>query len=190
MPNQIAVSAWYMEKVNPARNEHKQYTVLIAENHVVLTHWGRIGSKGQHTLTKLSTASEAEALGMRQVYSKQTGGYQVKVDAFKFLLDEEVILEACRRDIHVNLIAAYEKALAAGDSAGDRAVVLKHYDDFARKAHDLLNGANNKPFEEVHAEFETLKEAWGVINDKHDEVAVVMSLAEQTLTQRLMSGAL
>jgi predicted DNA-binding WGR domain protein len=187
MSNTIAVQGWHLE--NRIGSHRKFYTVLIAENGVVVTAWGRIGTAGQSKIQKLPYA-DAEALGLRQVYSKQTGGYTVIVDKFKFALEEEALLEAARRSITAPLTRAFHDAVRDPKFEGDKEVVLKHYDDLVIKAQRMLGEASERPFDEVYAEFEELERAWQAIKDKHDETAITIDLTKQTLARSLMSGNL
>ena len=175
---------------NRSTGHHKSYTVLIADNGVVVTAWGRIGTAGQSKIIKVPNPPDAEAVGKRQVYSKQTGGYSVVHNEFKFTVEQEVLDEACRRDMTTHLTRAFFSAVTDPQFAGGRQAVMKHYDDFVNQAQRLLNGASERAFDEVYAEFEQLEEAWAAISDKHAEAEVTISLAKQTLSQRLMSGAL
>lgn len=185
MATPIPVTGWHL--TNTIGDHNKFYTVLIAENGVVVTAWGRIGSAGQQKIDKLMSFKDAEALGKRQLYSKQTGGYQVITDEFTFTIDDDALLNACARTMAAPLLKAFEDAKNDPAFAGDTQVVMKYYDEFVVKAQRLLNDGE-RPFEEVHAEFEDLKTSWTALTDKHDEVKVTVDLAEQLLAQRLMSG--
>lgn len=183
----IPVTGWHLE--NRTGSHNKFYTVLIAENGVVVTAWGAIGSAGQSKIQK-TTLKDAEALGKRQVYSKLTRGYSTKADEFKFTIEEDALNEACRRTMTQPLTRAFHQALRDPQYEGDKQVVLKHYDDFVDKAQRLLNEAGDRSFEEVYAEFEELEKAWAEISDKHAEAEVTVSLTKQLLSQKLMSGSL
>lgn len=185
MATPVPVTGWHL--TNTIGSHRKFYTVLIADNGVVVTAWGRIGSAGQSKIDKLPEYKDAEALGKRQVYGKQTGGYQVITDQFTFTINDDVLGNACARSMAQPLLQAFEAAKNDPAFAGERQVVMKYYDEFVAKAQRLLNDGE-RPFEEVHAEFEELKEAWNHLSDKHDEVRVTVDLAEQLLAQRLMSG--
>jgi len=186
--SKIPVTGWYLENRNGSHS--KFYTVLIAENGVVVTAWGRIGAAGQSKIQRLPLLTDAEALGKRQVYSKQTGGYSVINDDFKFTIGEALLDEACQRDAAGLLTRAFHEALRDPQYQGEKQSVMKHYDDFVEKAQRLMTEAGNRSFDEVYAEFEELEKAWQAISDKHGEAAVTISLTKQMLSQRLMSGAL
>lgn len=185
---QVPVTGWYLE--NRTANHNKCYTVLISENGVVVAAWGAIGSKGQSKIQKFAELKDAEALGKRQVYSKQTGGYSVIVEDFKFSIDSDVLNEACQRSTTAPLVQAFTKARLEPQYEGDKQVVLKHYEDFVKKAQRLMDTADDRNFEEVWIEFEELEAAWKAISDQHDKTAVTLDLTRQMLSQRLMSGAL
>lgn len=185
---QIPVEGWYLE--NRTGNHSKFYTVLIAENGVVVTAWGRIGTAGQSKIQRLPTPADAEALGRRQAYSKQAGGYSVLTNAFRFTIGEALLDEACQRDAAELLTRAFHAAQNDPQFEVEKKSVTSHYDQFVEKAQRLLTGAGDRAFDEVYAEFEELETAWQAINDKHDEAAVTIGLTRQKLHQRLMSGAL
>jgi len=184
----IPVTGWYLE--NRIGSHNKFYCVLLSENGVVVTAWGGIGTKGQAKIQKFPRADDAEALGKRQLYSKKTGGYSPVTEDFKFSLDSDVLNEACQRQDPHALTRLFHDARLNPAYEGDAQAVLQHYDDVAKKARRLLETAGERTFEDVHTEFEELKKAWEVVRDKHDEVATAMSLTEQVLGQRLMSGSL
>lgn len=184
----IAVIGWHLE--NRIGSHNKFYTVLIADNGVVVTAWGKIGTVGQNKVQRFPQYADAEALGKRQLYSKQTGGYTVKANEFKFAIDENLINEACKNDTAAPMTRAFHAALAEPQFGGDRDVVLKHYDDFVDKAQRLMGGASDRAFDEVWSEFEELEKAWDAISNKHAEADVTISLTRQMLSQRLMSGSL
>lgn len=188
MSVQVPTTGWYLE--NRVGSHKKFYTVLIAENGVVVTAWGRIGTQGQSKIQKFPEFKDAEALGKRQVYSKQTGGYSALAEDFKLTIDSDVLNAACQNESPAILTRLFHEARNNPQFAGDTEVVLKHYEDFVKKAQRLLDTAGDRNFEEVFNEFDELKTTWKTISDKHDEVAVTVNLAEQLLSQRLMSGAL
>ena len=183
----VSVTGFHLE--NRVGNHRKFYTVLIAENGVVVLSWGRIGTSGQGKIQKVGSDS-AVSLGMRQVYAKQTRGYNAVTSDLKFTVEEGALLEGCRDGSFAHLTRAFHKARQDPKFEGHRDAVLKHYDDFVAKAQTLLNGAGDRTFDEVYAEFDQLEKAWETINDKHAEATVVIDLAKQTLSQRLMSGSL
>lgn len=185
---EIPVSGWYLENKTPGH--HKQYTVLVSETGVVILAWGKIDAGSQSKIQKLPSHSDAEAVGLRQVYSKQSSGYTMVTEALRFTIDQDVLDDACRRNLTNRPLEAFNKARRDPKYAGEKQVVLKHYDDLVAKAHVLLGTAGERTFEDVLGDFEELKEAWAAISDKHDEVGVTMTLVEQTISQRLMSGAL
>lgn len=184
----VPVTGWYLE--NRIGNHSKFYTVLIAENGVCVLNWGRIGANGQFKIQMLGSHTDAKALGLRQVYSKQSTGYSLLTDEFKFAIDQAELEKACRIDNAAQLTRAFAKAQLEPQYEGEKKSVLAHYDDFVTKAQALLNGASKRPFDDVYAEFEELEASWQAISDKHDDAAVTISLTRQTLHQRLMSGAL
>lgn len=185
---QIPVEGWYLE--NRTGTHSKFYTVLIADNGVCVMAWGRIGTVGQKKIQKLPSLEDAKALGLRQVYSKQSGGYSMITSEFRFTIDEALLDECCQRDVSGPLTQQFHDARREPQYEGEKKSVTTHYDDFVDKAQRLLGGASERPFEEVFAEFQELKEAWEAISEKHDEAAITISLTKQMLSQRLMSGAL
>lgn len=184
----IPVVGYHLE--NRIGNHLKFYTVLIADNGVVVTAWGRIGTRGQNRIQKFAALGDAEALGMRQVYAKQTGGYAVVTSSFKFAIEADALNAACQRGQGDDLTQRFHRALREPQYEGDKQVVMKHYDDFVDRAQRLMNEASTRTFEQVYAEFEELEKAWSAISDKHDQAEATISLTKQMLSQRLMSGTL
>lgn len=183
----IPVSGWYLE--NRTAGHSKFYTVLIADNGVCVLNWGRIGANGQFKIQMLGTHGDAKALGLKQVYSKQSSGYALLTDEFKFAVDQAELEKACRTDSAGTLTQAFAKAQLEPQYEGEKQSVLAHYDDFVRKAQALLNDVDHRPFHEALTEFEELQTSWQAISDKHGEAAVTIDLAKQLLSQRFMSGA-
>lgn len=184
----VTVTGWYLE--NRTGSHNKQYTVLLAENGTLVCNWGPIGTKGQSQVNKFPTHDEAEPLGKRQLYSKQTRGYDLITGNFKFVVDTDVLNQAVQSKDARPVTQLFHTARHNPQYEGDKQAVLNHYDDVAKKAQRLLDTAGDRTFEEVFAEYEELKAAWQAVTDKHDEVATAMALTEQILGQRLMSGAL
>jgi predicted DNA-binding WGR domain protein len=184
----IPTAGWYLE--NRTGNHSKFYTVLIADNGVCVLNWGRIGTNGQFKIQMLGNHADAKALGLRQVYSKQSGGYALVTDELKFTIEQADLEKACRTDNAAMLTRAFVQAQLEPQYEGEKQSVLAHYDDFVAKAQALLGGAGDRPFDEVWVEFEELEKSWQTIKDKHDEAAVTIDFARQVLSQRLMSGAL
>lgn len=184
--SEIRVNGWYLEQRNPAANVAKQYTVLISETGVVVLAWGRIGQAGQKKIQKLPFPS-ADALGKKQMYSKQSGGYAVVQDEFIFHVDSEVLDKACRHDLPDPLLRAFHLARSDPKFIGEQKSVIQHYDDFVNKAQRLLESSGDRPFEDVYNEFEELEQAWGKITEAHDAAAVTVDLTKQMLKQRLFA---
>jgi predicted DNA-binding WGR domain protein len=185
--NDVMVQGWHLENRNG--NHNKFYTVLIAENGIVVTAWGRIGQQGQSKIQKLSYA-DAEAIGMRQVYAKQTGGYRALTEALKFTVDGGVLSSAAATSMTTPLTRAFHEAARAPRFDTEKNAALKHYDDFVNQAQALLSGAGDRPFDEVWGEFEELEAAWKALDDKHSETRVTVDLCRRRLGQALMSGNL
>jgi predicted DNA-binding WGR domain protein len=185
---EIPFTGWFLE--NRTGNHSKFYTVLVADNGLCLLNWGRIGTDGQFKLQKFATLEDAKALGLRQVYSKQSAGYTMLTDGFRFTIDEAEVDSACRYTKFSSLAHAFAKAQLDPQYEVERKSVLGHYDEFVLKAQALLSGAAERSFAEVWVEFEELEKSWQSIKDKHDEAATTIEFARQVLSQRLMSGAL
>lgn len=185
----IPVIGWHLEYRNEAANSKKFYTVLIADNGVVVTAWGRIGTAGQSKIQK-TVPEAADNLGRRQLFSKRAKGYATVHADVKFTMDEDVLIQACESNSAYTLTRAFFDAVRQPEFDGDKATVASHYDEFVNKAQRLLDGAADQPFDSVYGQYEELTEAWNGISEKHDEAAVTITLLRQLLEQRLMSGAL
>lgn len=187
---QIVVTGWYMEYRDPTNNHHKFYTVLVAENGVLVTNWGRIGATGQSSIKKLPSQEDAYVLGQRQVFAKRAKGYVAVHEDVKFTLAESVTVEAAELNVAYYMTRPFFAAAAEPQYEGDKKAVSAHYDEFVERAQKLMSEASTRPFDAVYAEFEELQEAWQAISDKHDEAKVTIDLTTQLLNQRLMSGSL
>lgn len=190
MGKQVAVTGWHMQYKDLASNHSKFYTVLIADDGVVVTAWGRIGTKGQDKIQKLPQFADADHVGKRQLYSKRSKGYESVHEDVKFTMDEDLINKACEAGDSSQMTREFFKAVSAPQFDGDKSAVFGHYDEFVAKAQRLMDGASNRPFDAVFAEFDQLKAAWAEIDDKHAEASVTVSMIDQVLNQRLMSGSL
>jgi len=185
--NQIPITGWYLENRLPGH--HKFYTVLIADNGVVTTSWGRIGTAGQSKVQKFPAHSDAKDVGLRQLYAKKSKGYTAVNEDVKFMVTTTMLNDACSANSASTLDRTFHKALREPRFEGDKKAVFQHYDSFVDQAHKLLDKAGQgMAFEALYVEFEELKSAWSELDDKHSEAAVTIGLAEQTLHQALMGG--
>lgn len=185
--NDINVRGWYLENRNG--NHNKFYTVLISENGYVVTAWGRIGAAGQSKIQKLG-AGDAADVGLRQVFSKKTGGYSALTDDLLFKVPSEVLTQAGANTLTGPVVNLFAQARKQPRFQGEKDAALKHYDDFTEKAQALLASAGGRSFEEVYAEFEELEAAWKALDAKHGETRVTVDLCRAQLGQALMSGNL
>lgn len=185
----ITTTGFYLEYREAASNSFKQYTVLIADDGVVVTAWGRIGNQAQFKIAKMPSRKEAEDVGLRQLYAKKSKGYETLFDDFKFEVDPTVLAGACQRNDAHPLLHLFAEARKEPRLANEEKAVTKHYDDFAGKAQDLLDTAADRPFEEVYADFEELEKVWDAIDMAHGRVKTTVDLVKQTLASRLMAGS-
>lgn len=188
MSKDIPVEGWYLE--NRTGNHSKFYTVLMTDNGVVVTAWGRIGTAGQNKIQKFQQHADAVDVGRRQLYSKRAGGYATVTESFKFTATADQINNACERNDGSSLVNLFHQARRSPQFDGHKKSVMQHYDDFVKRAQALMDTANDRPFEEVAAEFQELKDAWAELHDRHESAAITVGLIEATMHQRLMSGAL
>lgn len=188
MSQMMTVEGYHLE--NRTGNSSKFYTVLIADNGVVVLNWGRIGTQGQSKIQSLPSRADAEAVGKRQVYSKQTRGYMAVADAVKFTVETVTVEAAASNDAPHRLLWAFGEARTSPQFEGEKESVTSHYDDLLVKAQALMDGASDRDFGEVVAEYEELKSTWAEISNKHDQTKITLELTEQMLGQRIMSGAL
>lgn len=187
MSDNIDVRGWYLENRNGSHQ--KFYTVLIASNGYVVTAWGRIGAQGQSKIQKLAP-SDATDVGLRQVFSKKTGGYTALTDDLLFAVASEVLTQAGANQQTAPLTRLFAEARTKPAFQGEKDAALKHYDDFTEKAQALLANASGRSFDEVWGEFEELQAAWQALDDKHSETRVTVDLCRAQLGQALMSGNL
>lgn len=177
---------WRLEYKNAAQNSNKFYEVFIVDNGVCVLRWGRIGTAGQ-SKAHAGTYTDVESVGLRQVYAKQGKAYKAVQSDFKFVVDEETVDNA-RRGNTAGLAKACTEARADGQFGGARDAVLKHYADFSTQVQELLHNAATYDFEVVIEEYDALEKVWADIEDKHREVVTAMSLAKQTLMQKLVGA--
>lgn len=184
----VIVTGWYLEYRQGTSN--KFYTVLIADNGVVITNWGRIGSEGQGKIDKMPNFEAADDVGRRQLYAKKSKGYEALATEVKFPVEEVVLNESCSRDRWNVIARLFAKARTEPQFEGDKQAVATHYQEFVKRASKLLDTASTRSFDEVWAEGEELQEAWKELEDQHGQAKVTVDLLTQTLNQRLMSGSL
>lgn len=177
------VSGYYLENTMPGHN--KFYTVLIAEDGTVLTNWGKIGADGQSKCDKMPSARQAEEVGLRQFYAKSTRGYKVKHEGVKFEVDPKLLNDANAGAVRP-LLRAWQETRTQPALAAEQQVALRHYDDFAKKAQELLEDAPNMDFETLWARHAELVEVWTALSDKHAEVSTIVDLTKATLMKKLM----
>lgn len=192
MPSSAAmttVEGYYLQKIDPSTNTKKFYTTLVTDNGVAVIAWGRIGTAGQSQIHKFQTRKDAEVLALKKVYAKQSEGYELEVDRFKFTIETDIINKACEQQNPDLLLNAFGSARTQPQLLAEQEVVLRHYDDFMDKARHLLETAGGRPFDEVHAEYEELDKAWAALEDRHAQVRTTVDLVKQTLFSRLMSGS-
>lgn len=176
------VTGYYLENQMPGHN--KFYTVLICEDGTVLTNWGKIGADGQSKCDKMPTARQAEEVGMRQFYSKSTRGYKVKHEGVKFEVDAKLINDANAGLVHP-LLREWRETRTKPALQAEQQVAMRHYDDFAKKAQQLLEDAPSMDFETLFARHSELKEVWSALSDKHAEVSTIVDLTAAALMKKL-----
>lgn len=182
-----AVTVWYMEYQQGGSD--KFYQVFVSESGVCVLRWGRRGAVGQHSVTAFASYDEARDVGLRQVYAKKSKGYVQKYGDMKFMASKDA-LDYAQNGNPQPLAAEFAKSLESGQFDGAKEAVLKHYTDFAEQAKALMDRAASADLDTVMNEYDQLEQVWAEINDKHAEVEIAMSVAKQTMMQKLMSGNL
>ena len=177
------VTGYYLENTMPGHN--KFYTVLIAEDGTVLTNWGKIGAPtGQIKCDKMPSSRQAEEVGLRQFYAKSTKGYKIKHEAVKFKVDQRALNDANAGNA-TSLLNAWREFRTQPVLGAESEVALRHYEDFARKAQQLLEDAPNLDFETLFARHGELSEVWKALDDKHAEVNAIVDLTKASLMKKL-----
>lgn len=176
------VKAYYLENTLPGH--HKFYLICITDEGTVFTNWGKIGASGQSKLQRMPNVDDAEAVGMRQFFSKRSGGYEVLHEGVTFSLPTEWVNN---QYMYQN---AFWQKVNSPEWEADRDAVLKNYEDFKARAQKLLASASTSNFASVQQQHEELKRVWAEIQDAHAEVEIVINLTEQSLAAALMSGKL
>lgn len=190
MNTDIAVEGWYLENHDDANNHHKYYTVLVADNGVLVFAWGRIGTKGQFKIQKLSSRNDAHTLGMKQFYSKRGRSYEPVSEGVAFTVTSDEVDRACESGDASFLTRQFHTARMAPMFEQDKQAVITHYDDLLTKAQALMDTAGTQNFDAVYGQFEELQATWATLEDKHSETATTVSILSMMLQQRLLTGAL
>lgn len=188
MSDFVPVTGYYLE--NRAGTHNKFYLILVSETGVLVTAWGRIGTTGQSKVVSYPTHGEALDLGLRQLYSKKSKGYQAVHSEVLFSAPRGTLNKAVLADDSHQLNRRFFDACRENLFDGYRQAVAKHYDDFVKKAQALMDGASDRPFDEVYGEFEDLEKAWGEIAEHHESAQATIGLTRQMLQTRLLSGSL
>ena len=184
----ITVTGYYAEYREGTSS--KFYTSLVADNGVVVTNWGRIGSEGQSKIQKLPTREDAEAIAMRQFFSKKAKGYTALTEDLIFAVEDESLNRACESNDSRYLTRAFGQARTSPQFENDKRAVSAHYEDFVARAQKLMTDAADQPFETVWAQFQELKAAWEEIDSQHAQAKITLDVTTAKLNARLMSGAL
>lgn len=185
-PKHYACTAWHMEYREGTSN--KFYEVFVAENGLCVLRWGRIGAIGQHSVTRYSTYDEARDQGLKQVFAKKSKGYNQTYGDAQFMASIEALNNA-QRDNPSYLVGELQESLRRGQFDGAKQAVLKQYADFAEKVKDLMVRAETGDIHDSMEEYQQLEGVMTEINEKHAEVTAAMTLAQQTLFQKLMTSA-
>lgn len=181
--NRVTATGWYLE--HRAGTHFKFYTVIQTPD-VLITHWGRIGTKGQ---VKLDTSQTSISSARKIVTNKLNKGYEVRQDAVEFpVYDEDVEGTLIRNDPR-RMVTLFDAALRDPKFTGERDNLVDGYDHLLKKCQTMMDRAATQPFESVFNDFEELKAAWKVIEDKHSLAKTTMETTEQMLAQALLQGS-
>lgn len=177
---------------NTMGGHSKYYTVMFSDLGHVIFNWGRIGaSNGQWKIEKLPTGSNAEAVGMKQVYAKASKGYD-RVEGeqnFRFTATVADLDHAVEINHGQRLDQRRRQAMQNPQFAGQQQTATAHYDTFITAANALMTRAATENVEEVLDDWAALQAAWAELDDKHGTAAATVSLTGQMLQQRLLSQA-
>lgn len=184
----VNATAFYLENTLPGH--HKFYLIVVTDDGVVTTSWGKIGTSGQSKIQQFQSPADAQAVGMERFFSKRTGGYVVKDEGIKFQIPESVVASSCENGTTWQITRAFWEAKQDPQFEGDKGAVLSHYDELLKKAQRLMDDASGMNFESVQIQFEQLEQVWKEIEDKHDEIKVTMDFTRQMLGAALLSGKL
>lgn len=182
----LAITSWILHFRDAGSNSNKFYEVYVGENGLCVLRWGRIGSTGQSSVTRYSSYDEARDHGLKQVFAKKAKGYVTQYSDMKFMVDADIVDHTQMASDPAGLVNAFRDSLSKGQFDGAKEAVLKHYADFADQAQRLMDRAGRQSLDEVIGEYEQLESVWDEINDKHSEIEAVMSIAKQTMAQKLM----
>lgn len=190
---QLKSRGWYLEHRDGGH--FKFYTVIVVEDGTVVHHWGKIGTKGQHKIQKLSP-SAALTNGMRKVAEKHGKGYEFRHEDIAFPLDERDV-DGANGVGRVNpdpgrLTLLFDKALRDPKFTGDKEAVLVGYDAFLDKAQKMMDSVSSPltTFESVSNDFDELKASWAEIDDRHSLAKTTLEMTGEMLMTALMNGKL
>lgn len=186
---QVPVTGWYLENKLPGH--FKFYLVLVSDNGVVTTSWGKIGTAGQHKVQKLSTAADARDIGLRQVFTKKSKGYSAVTEDLTFMVEEQHLEAACQSGDASTLNNKFAVAMKDTPADGGKEAVFQHYATFAEQAQRLLDkaGTQGAPLDELFTELEQIRDAFNELEEKHNQAKIALGLAEKSLAQALMGSA-
>lgn len=190
---QLKTRGWYLEHRDAGH--FKFYTVIVVEDGTVVNHWGKIGTRGQHQIQKLSPSS-ALTTALRKVAEKHSKGYEFRHEDIQFVLDERDV-DGANGIGRVNpdpgrLTLLFDRALRDPKFTGDKDAVLVGYDAFLAKAQKLMDSVNDPftTYESVSNDFDELKASWAEIDDRHSLTKTTLEMTSQMLMQALVSGKL
>lgn len=189
----VLVEGWYLHYRDDNANSNKFYFVTLTETGVVGISWGRVGSNGQHQVSKADYTS-AKALAMRQVFAKQSKGYKMVHEGLKFTLDPKFVTDLCvdKSRMSVVLHAFNEVANKSGFGSGDQESVFRHYEDLVNRATALMDQASDpsmtsRRLEQLDDALAGLEEVWEGLASKHDEAAATISLTRAMVASKLLN---
>lgn len=180
----IPVRGWHLTNTQPGHN--KFYTVLVSDNGVVTTSWGRIGTAGQSKVQKFPHLADAVDVGLRQLYTKKAGGYEPQIEDFTFMVGVNILEDACEQNDASILNRALHQAHKDQPSDGGKEAVFQHYQSFRDQAQTLLDRQGEVDLADLFVEYEQVKAAWDEIEAVHDETATTMKLVESMLHTALL----
>lgn len=86
---EMSVDAWRLEMVGGSNNKFYEVFVLDCR---VLSHWGRIGTKGQVSSSTWPNHREAQVHGVKMAHAKKIKGY-TEVSHARFMANADLALE-------------------------------------------------------------------------------------------------
>lgn len=178
----VEIRYWRLEYRKDGSKKFYEVWINEIETEVWLA-WGRIGTSGQSTKSLYSSAEDAKAKALAQVYAKQSKGYDIVDSDLVFEIDDG------KWEIIHTLRRATLDAVQSGD-ATPREAALNYIEGFVTDCNEFLSRAKSG-FEdggyadfEMEREYSELNARWEELKDKFDSAETMMDMVNKRALKR------